>query len=143
MNWLTTALFTIIFYSLFDLFLKFAAGKINDNLGAAIINITSFVVAISWFLIRVQLGGEQVSLTKPGLIYSIIAGVFVGLASIFFIRMFALGVNLSIGVPLVRVGMIVLGSLFGILILKEGVSTRYLIGFLLSVLGLYLIMTAK
>ena len=143
MNWLTTALFTIIFYSLFDLFLKFAAGKINDNLGAAIINITSFVVAISWFLIRFQLGGEQVSLTKPGLIYSIIAGVFVGLASIFFIRMFALGVNLSIGVPLVRVGMIVLGSLFGILILKEGVSTRYLIGFLLSVLGLYLIMTAK
>src|SRR3989344_2075022 len=128
MNWLTTALFTIFFYSLFDLFLKLASGKINDNLGAAIINITSFVVAIGWFWLRWQFGGEHPDITKPGLIYSIIAGVFVGLASIFFIRMFALGVNLSIGVPLVRVGMIVLGSLFGILILKEGVNLRYLLG---------------
>ena len=143
MNWLTTALFTIVFYSLFDLFLKFAAGKINDNLGAAIINIVSFVVAMGWFLIRMQFGGEHPDITKPGLIYSIIAGVFVGVASIFFIRMFALGVNLSIGIPLVRVGMIVLGSLFGVLLLKEGVNFRYLFGFSLSVLGLYLIMTAK
>lgn len=143
MNWLTTALFTIIFYSLFDLFLKFAAGKINDNLGAAIINIVSFIVAISWFLWRWQFGSEQPDITKPGLIYSIIAGVFVGLASIFFIRMFALGVNLSIGVPLVRVGMIVLGSLFGVLLLKEGVNLRYILGFCFSVIGLYLVMTAK
>jgi uncharacterized membrane protein len=143
MNWLTTALFTIIFYSLFDLFLKFAAGKINDNLGAAIINITSFIVAVSWFWLRYQFGGEQADITKPGLIYSIIAGVFVGLASIFFIRLFALGVNLSVGVPLVRVGMIVLGSLFGVLLLKEGINLRYLLGFGLSILGMYLVMTAK
>ena len=143
MNWLTTALFTIIFYSLFDLFLKFAAGKINDNLGAAIINITSFIVAIAWFLLRWQFGGEHPDITKPGLIYSIIAGIFVGLASIFFIKMFALGVNLSVGVPLVRVGMIVLGSLFGVLLLKEGVNVRYLLGFGLSILGLYLVMTAR
>jgi len=64
-------------------------------------------------------------------------------ASIFFIRMFALGTNLSIGIPLVRVGMVVLGSLLGILILKEGFNARYLLGFLLSAFGLYLVMTTK
>ena len=143
MNWLTTAFFTIIFYSTFDLFVKLASGKINDNLGAAIMNITSFVVAITWFLFRAQFGGETANVTRLGLTYSILAGVFVGLASVFFIRMFALGVNLSIGVPLVRVGMIVLGSLLGILILKEGFNARYLLGFSLSALGLYLVMTAK
>ncbi len=143
MNWLTTALFTIIFYSTFDLFVKLASGKINDNFGAALINITSFVVAIIWFLFRAQFAGETPDVTRPGLIYSILAGVFVGLASIFFIRMFALGTNLSIGVPLVRVGMVVMGSLLGILILKEGFNARYLLGFLLSAAGLYLVMTAK
>src|SRR3989344_7118651 len=143
MNWLTTAFFTIIFYSTFDLFVKLASGKINDNLGAAIMNITSFMVAIVWFLIRAQFGGETAGVTRPGLTYSILAGVFVGLASIFFIRMFALGVNLSVGVPLVRVGMVVVGSLLGILILKEGFNARYLLGFLLSASGLYLAMTAK
>lgn len=143
MNWLSTALLTIVFYSLFDLCVKLASGKINDNLGAAIMNITSFVVAIIWFLLRTQIGGEQVVVTKPGLIYSLIAGVFVGLASIFFIRMFALGTNLSIGVPLVRVGMIILGSVFGVFLLKEGINLRYGVGFILSLLGLYLVMTAK
>lgn len=142
MNWLSTALLTIVFYSLFDLFVKLTAGKINDNFAAAIMNIVSFVVAMGWFLIRMQFG-EQANVTKLGLTYSIIAGIFIGIASIFFIRMFSLGVNLSIGVPLVRVGMIVLGSLFGVFLLKEGVNFRYLIGFGLSILGLYLIMTAK
>ena len=142
MNWLSTALLTIVFYSFFDLFVKLASGKINDNLGAAIMNIVSFVVAIGWFLIRMQLG-EQSNVTKLGLIYSIIAGIFVGLASIFFIRMFALGTNLSIGVPLVRVGMVVMGAILGILLLKEGVNLKFGIGFILSLLGLYLVMTAK
>jgi len=142
MNWLTTALFTILFYSVFDLFVKLASGKINDSLGAAIMNIVSFVVAFGWFLIKMRMG-VPTAVTRLGMTYSILAGVFVGLASIFFIRMFALGVNLSIGVPLVRVGMIVLGSLLGILVLKEGVNVKYLLGFLLSATGLYLLMTAK
>ena len=105
-------------------------------------NIVSFVVAMGWFLIRMQFG-EQANITKLGLTYSILAGVMVGISSIFFIRMFSFGVNLSVGVPLIRVGMIVLGSLFGVLLLKEGVNFRYLIGFGLSIFGLYLVMTAK
>ena len=142
MNWLTTALITIVFYSVFDLFVKLASGKINDNLGAAVMNIVAFVVSFGWFLIRSRLG-DPANVTKMGLIYSIVAGAMVGLASLFFIKMFSLGVNLSIGVPLVRVGMIVLGSVLGVLILKEGLTVRYVVGFLLSILGLYLVMTAK
>lgn len=142
MNWLPTALLTIVFYSFFDLFVKLTAGKINDNLAAAIMNIVSFVVAMGWFLIRMQFG-EQANVTKLGLTYSIIAGVFVGLASIFFIRMFALGTNLSIGVPLIRVGMVIMSAVLGILLLKEGVSLKFGVGFILSLLGLYLVMTAK
>jgi len=142
MNWLSTALLTIVFYSLFDLFVKLTAGKINDNLAAAIMNIVSFVVAMGWFLIRMQFR-EQANVTKLGLTYSIIAGVFVGLASIFFIRMFALGTNLSIGVPLVRVGMVIMSAVLGIFLLKEGVNLKFGVGFILSLLGLYLVMTAK
>lgn len=97
---------------------------------------------MGWFLIRMQFG-EQANVTKLGLTYSIIAGVFVGLASIFFIRMFALGTNLSIGVPLVRVGMVIMSAVLGILLLKEGVNLKFGIGFILSLFGLYLVMTAK
>ncbi|GAI86232.1 unnamed protein product, partial [marine sediment metagenome] len=74
-------------------------------------------------------------------LYSVLAGVSIGLASLFFIKMFASGANLSIGVPLVRIGIVLLASVLGILILKEGFSFRYLIGFALSLIGLYLLIT--
>lgn len=142
MNWLTTALASIFFYSTFDLFVKLSSSKINSGLGNTLINVGSLLTAFIWYLL-VSIKQGDTAYTKNGIVLSLVAGVLVGLAGLFFIRLFSLGVNLSVGVPFVRVGMIVLGSLFGILILKEGVSARYLIGFLLSAVGLYLVMTAK
>jgi len=142
MNWLTTALASIFFYSTFDLFVKLSSSKINSGLGNALINVGSLLTAFIWYLlISVRQGDTGYS--KNGIVLSLIAGVLVGLAGLFFIRLFSMGVNLSVGVPLVRVGMIVLGSLFGILLLKEGVNLKFGVGFILSLLGLYLVMTAK
>ena len=55
--------------------------------------------------------------------------------------MFARGKNLSIGSPLVRVGTVLFASILGILLLKESINVKYAVGFLLSLLGLFLIVT--
>jgi uncharacterized membrane protein len=76
-------------------------------------------------------------------LYSTLAGVAIGFATIFFIKMFATGTNLSIGVPLVRIGIVLLASILGIVLLKEGVNLRYWAGFLLSLAGLYLLISSR
>lgn len=79
---------------------------------------------------------------KPnGLLFSILAGIMVGLASIFFTKLFAIGTNLSIGVPIVRIGMVVFASILGVLLLKEGINVKYVVGVLLSLTGLFLVIT--
>lgn len=141
MTWVSFAFLTIIFYALFDFFLKLSSERIHAGLGGFIINLTSALVLLI-FIVLLRLKGEVVTNIRPGgVLYSLAAGISIGLVTIFFMKMFASGVNLSIGVPFVRIGMVLLASLLGIFILKESVTAKYLIGFFLSLLGLYLLVT--
>lgn len=139
MNWLIFALLTVIFYALFDFFLKLSAERIHAGIGGFIINFVSTVVLLA-FIAFIKLRGELIPATKPGgTLYSFLAGISIGFATIFFLKMFATGVNLSIGIPFVRIGIVFLASILGILLLKEGFTLRYIIGFILALAGLYLL----
>lgn len=143
MSWIVFAIGTIICYSIFDYFLKLSSDKIHSGLGALVINIVSLVIPLL-FVIYSYLQGQKVFEVKSGgYLYSVLAGLIIGLSSVLFIKMFSSGVNLSVGVPVVRVGIVVLGSLLGIILLKEGFNIKYLAGMMLSLVGLYLIVTAK
>lgn len=139
MNWLGFAVLTIIFYALFDFFMKLSAERIHAGIGGSIINLVSTIVLLV-FIAFLKLRGEIIPAAKPGgILYSLLAGISIGFATIFFLKMFATGVNLSIGVPFVRVGIVLLASILGILLLKEGFTLRYIIGFILALVGLYLL----
>ncbi|MBL7159801.1 hypothetical protein ISS85_04950 [Candidatus Microgenomates bacterium] len=138
MNWLPFAFLTIIFYAFFDFFLKLGAGKINSYLSAVIINLFALIIAFIYLAV-IKTKNGAVDSTRLGIVYSAVAGVLVGLASVFFTKMFSTGVNLSLAVPVVRIGMVFLASVLGIIFLKEGFNTRYFLGFVLSLAGLYLI----
>lgn len=143
MAWLNFALATIIFYSIFDFFVKLSSEKLNPWFNAFFINIVATVI-LCIFMMYSAMQGEKIFQIKPqGLLFSLLAGIAVAGASIFFTKMFAVGTNLSVGVPLVRVGMVILGSILGVIILREGVNLKYGIGILISIFGLYLVLTAK
>jgi uncharacterized membrane protein len=139
MTWLNFALLTVVFYSLFDLFVKLSSDKMNSYFNAFIINLLATLVLLV-FVIFAYFQGEKLFVIKPGgWLFSILAGLAIGGASIFFVKMFAAGTNLSVGVPLVRIGMVVIGSILGIMLLKEGFSIKYILGVLLSLTGLFLV----
>jgi uncharacterized membrane protein len=64
-------------------------------------------------------------------------GVFAGL--LFFL--FSRGVNLSLGVPVIRLGGIACAVVLGIIVLREPVSFQSLAGFALAAVGILLIAT--
>lgn len=143
MHWLILALASAITFSIADLFGKLSSDKLHPYLGAFLIN---FFSALTVFipLIFFYLKGEPVFEVKPkGISFAIIAGITVGLASLFLFKTFASGVNLSISVPVVRTAIVVIASVLGILILKEGINVKLIAGLFLSIIGIYLISTAK
>lgn len=143
MSWTFFAFITVLLYAVFDLLVKLSADKLHGGLSGFIINLVATVVLFLYFLFS-KMRGEDVFAIKPyGIAFSVLAGVVVGVATITFLKMFATGVNLSVGVPVVRIGIVVLASILGITILREGVSGKYVLGFLVSLFGLYLLLTAN
>lgn len=139
MGWLGFAFLTIIFYAIFDFFLKLSSERIHGGLGGFLINFTAAIVLLVFIAIA-KIKGEQIPLPRSGgVLYSLLAGLAIGMATIFFMKMFAVGVNLSIGIPLVRIGIVLLASLIGVFILKEDITLKYVAGFILALVGLYLL----
>jgi uncharacterized membrane protein len=143
MNWLILALASAVTFTLADFFGKLSSDKLHPYLGAFIINLSSaliLLIPLTYFYLR----GDNVLTTKPlGIPYAIIAGITVGLASLFLFKTFASGVNLSVSVPVVRTGIVVLATILGVIFLKEGFSLKALLGVGFSVIGIYLVSTAK
>ncbi len=142
MQWLLIALSTALFSALMDFFIKLSSGKIHDGLGGVVVNIAA-VIPVLLFTLFVRAQGESIHMTKEGVIYSSLAGISVGVATVFLYRMFSLGTQLTLGTAIFRIGAIALASLLGILFLKDKVSLQYLVGFVLSIIGLLLIVTGK
>jgi uncharacterized membrane protein len=137
--WIAYVLATIVFYVGLDFFLKKAAGRIDDFWGSVVINAVSTLPALV-FVIFAKLSNKEILVTKDGLIFSILAGLSIGIGTITFIKMFATGTNLSIGSPLVRIGIILGATLVGIFVLRETLSPRQMVGIAMSILGLGLLM---
>ena len=139
MTWLIFAFLSAFFLSLTDLFTKLSSDKINNIFGSLIINLAATITMIVALLIIKSKGEDVFSFKTNGIIYSVLAGIVVAIATIFVLKMFSGGVNLSTAVPVVRIGIIIIGSLIGIILLKESISLRYIAGFLISLVGLYLL----
>ena len=143
MSWIIYAFATIFCYSLFDLFIKLSSSKMHSSVNGIIVNIVALVIGIIYFVYAKAQGEKVLIIKQGGLVPAVLAGIVVGFAGIFLVKMFASDVNLSFGTPVVRIGSVVLASLLGVLILREGLNARYLFGFVLSLAGLVLIFTAK
>jgi uncharacterized membrane protein len=137
MRWLPYALVCSIFLASADFFIKLASNKISPSMGTLIYGATTFVIGLTW-VGYLKLTKQPLLITQPGLLYSIAVGMAFGGVTILLYLTFA-RVSVSLGSPTIRVMGILFASLFGILLLHEPFTWRYLIGLILTVAGVALI----
>jgi bacterial/archaeal transporter family protein len=137
MRWLPHALVCSVFLAVADFFVKLASNKISASLGMFIYGVTTFLISLVW-IGYVKFTGQTLLITKLGLLYSLAVGVaFTGVTLLLYVT-FA-RISVSVGSPTIRVIGIVLASLLGILILREPFTWRYLLGVVLTIVGIALI----
>lgn len=142
MGWLIFTLFSAFFNSLMDLFSKLSSGKIHNGAGATLICLFAAIPTLIYLLVS-KLSGQEINTSKEGILFSAAAGLTVGVATIFALKMFSTGISLSIAVPVLRISMIIIASVFGVILLKEAVSWKLIAGLILSFIGLFLISASK
>ena len=135
MNKIFLALVSALDYALYNVSMKEASGQINHFVGAAILQITAVLVGVvSIVYSKPEL---HFDIQSKGLIYSILAGICVGIAEITMFVVFSKGLSISTGISIVTGGTVVFGTIIGVCFFKEVLSLQQFIGILLVISGIY------
>ena len=137
MNWIPYALLCSIFLASADFFVKLASNKISASMGMLVYGATTFTVGLTW-VGYLKVTKQPLLITQQGLLYSLAVGIAFSVVTLLLYLTFA-QISVSIGSPTIRVMGILIASLFGILLLHEPLTWRYLLGLLLTVAGVALI----
>lgn len=140
MNWLIFTIVAALLNALMDIFIKLSSGKISSSLGGAILTFSASIVMMVAFVYEL-LSKNKTEISSLGVVYSVLAGLSVGIATWCIFKMFSMGANISVAIPVLRIGIILITTLFGIFVLKESFSFKLIIGFALSLTGLFLIVS--
>src|SRR5687767_1355953 len=135
--WFWYAVGAAVLYGAHQIFTKLAADKISDGLGGFVVE-ASAALTISLYLAWLRFGGtwNQAS-SAPGVFWSVLTGICVGVGTIFFFVLFQKGGPLS-AVPMILAGGAALMAVAGIAFFKEPATVSRLLGIALALAGLFL-----
>jgi len=137
MRWIPYALLCSIFLASADFFVKLASNKISSSMGMLVYGATTFTVGLTW-VGYLKVTKQALLITQQGLLYSLAVGIAFSVVTLLLYLTFA-RISVSIGSPTIRVMGILIASLFGILLLHEPFTWRYLLGLILTIAGVALI----
>ncbi len=140
MAWIKYALITACALAAADLCVKLAANRISSSLAVLMYGSCTFSTGLVWVLWQWARGNPQHAqlsgiLASMGMGFAF-SGVLIGLHVTF-----SAGAPISLGSPVIRLGGILLASIAGLILLREPLTLRYVIGILLVCGGMYLIVT--
>ena len=139
-NWIPYAFVTIFALATADIAVKFAAGKISNSLGMLIYGSCVFLISLSWVIYQYS-NGVQFHAERQGVIAAFVVGISFCTVTFGLYFTFEAGARISLSSPMIRVGGLVLASLFGLLAFRETLNLQYSIGVLLALVGVALLIT--
>ena len=137
----TTALLVLatLVYAAFGIFASQAGGRIDAKLSSGILNGIGAVLPFAlWQLQRMTRGGLIAS-SPSGLVFSILAGLAVGVFSIVLVTLYARGGELSFVFPVIYGGAIALTAVIGWVALGDAFTWTRLAGVVGIVIGIGLL----
>jgi transporter family protein len=137
-TWFWYAVGAAVLYGAHQIFTKLAADHISDGLGGFVVE-GSAALTILVYLAFLKFGGNwNQTFTPPGVYYSVLTGICVGVGTIFFFLLFQKGGPLS-AVPMILAGGAAIMAVAGIFFFKETPSVARMAGIVFAIVGLFLL----
>ena len=136
--WFWYAVGAAVLYGAHQIFTKMAADKIGDGIGGFVVEGSAALTILAYLAALKFSGNWNQPVSAPGVWYSVLTGLCVGVGTIFFFVLFQKGGLLS-AVPMILAGGAALMALAGIFFFHEKPSVARLLGIILSIAGLFLL----
>jgi transporter family protein len=137
-EWFWYAIGAAILYGMHQVFTRMASDRIGDGLGGFVVEGTAALTILLYLLSLYVSGNWNQSFSTPGVFYSVLTGICVGVGTVFFFLLFQKGGPLS-AVPMILAGGAAIMAVVGILYFRESASLPRLLGIVLSIAGLFLL----
>ncbi|MGE0870565.1 MAG: EamA family transporter [Kofleriaceae bacterium] len=138
MSWLALAIATAVAFGAYNVFIKLGSGKIDQVLGAVVLQIVA-AVAGGAYLAYLKLAGRELAISGAGLGFAALAGLAVGLAEILTFVVFARGAPAALATPVIMGGSVLVVAVVGALLLGERLGWAQVAGILLVAGGIALL----
>lgn len=142
MNFLGMLLLTALFYALYNVSIKISSSAMHPLLGMLMLQAGAIGIGIG-ALIYINAAGIPVVFANKGVLFGILAGIFVGLAEAVSFYVFSKGVPAALGIPIIIGGSVVLSALIGALFLRESLSLSQIAAIILIVSGIVILGSTK
>lgn len=139
--WILPALACALSYALYNISIKKASNDIDPVLGGVILQFVAAILGLSIYLGR-HFGSSEAGETlmhSSGIVWSVAAGMSVGLAEILSFIVNGKGVPATQSIPVIIGGSVLFGTVLGWLFLGEDVSLRGWVGVGLITVGIAIV----
>jgi transporter family protein len=129
-------------YALYNLFIKKASSSIDPILGGVLLQFVAALIGTALLLIQTATGSSSSStmkVSKMGLVWSVAAGAAVGAAEILSFVISGKGVPATQSIPTIVGGSILVGTVLGVVWLRERLTMKGWMGVLLIAAGIALV----
>jgi transporter family protein len=137
-EWFWYAIGAAILYGMHQVFTRMASDRIGDGLGGFVVEGTATLTILAYLLSLYASGSWKQPISAPGIFYSVLTGICVGVGTVFFFLLFQKGGPLS-AVPMILAGGASLMAVVGVFFFREPASWPRLLGIVLSIAGLFLL----
>lgn len=137
-SWFFYAVGAAVLYGAHQIFTKMASDKIGDGLGGFVVEGSAALTILVYLAYLKFFGQWNQTSSAPGVWYSVLTGICVGIGTIFFFLLFQKGGPLS-AVPIILAGGAALMAIAGFLFFKEPVTILRVVGIILALGGLFLL----
>ncbi len=137
-NWFWYAIGAAVLYGLHQVFTNLASDHISDGLGGFVVEASAALTILVYLGFLYFSGRWQQQASTPGVGWSLLTGICVGIGTILFFLLFQKGGPLS-AVPMILAGGAAIMAVSGIFFFKESASWPRLLGVAMAIGGLYLL----
>lgn len=138
MHWIPLAIITATAFGAYNIFIKLSAGKIDEILGAVILQIVAALFGGA-YAIYLYFSGHHFPITTKGTLFAVGAGAAIGVAEILTFVVYSKGAPTSMATPIIMGGSILIAALIGAFALREGLGGMQLLGVVCVIAGVALI----
>lgn len=134
--WIMTSLLAALFFGIYNIFTKLAAGRLSDSLAAFVVEFSAAALLLGYLFLASDVRGDLMKANPWGILYAVLAGVCVAVGSVLYFNTFRNEGTLSVAGTVVWAGSTFIVIAAGLILFREKLDLLTASGFILTLTGI-------